>query len=694
MRTPYSIFAILASTLMLSLGQELEPDDASIADGLVLWLRDAANTYDDVEGVWADASGNERDLVAVGEVGDADNGDTPITYEAGTLVTINGSPFLDEDISAIYFEADINDLMVSSDLNGDAGMENLTIFVVYNVTMLGNASITRPVGVGSLAAVPTRENLGDHFNLGSDPSVRKDNGNVGAGEYAEGFPAESLFIRSARMTPAAIDEWFNTDGTATKVLNVAGSSYTTSSDEFYLGDLRAGVTTVPNWGASTAISDFDIVQVVVYNTALSDEEVVGVNEWLGANIEGLGEKSDPNIAAPRRFGFGELPILPQQVTEIIPVKNSGETQTLTISEVTLTGPQKDHFTINSAPETIAPGSSGDISITFDMKGLSGGFMANLEVKSDDPDKPSSMIALSAKVSDSRAPINHYRLDETEGEVVVDAAGNGLAGAYVAGAGSLTLGQEAVAAGTSVEFSGGAHVLLPNDVLDVLADSFSISIWARADSVAEENQTLFARGESNPVFALVMNENTLNWLVDDGAGLASDIQSEGIIQVGMDHHIVVAYKNTADEDGDRKLTLYVDGIVAGSKDDPIALNTFDSPEFFMAAFEGILPFAGRLDDAQFYDRALGQVEVTELLENPGEPLRTEIPAGGGATEITGVSRSAAGVSLALPEGTTYDIEYSLDLINWDSIASDVTGSYDDTDATRAAAANGFYRGVVK
>ena len=70
------------------------------------------------------------------------------------------------------------------------------------------------------------------------------------------------------------------------------------------------------------------------------------------------------------------------------------------------------------------------------------------------------------------------------------------------------------------------------------------------------------------------------------------------------------------------------------------------------------------------------------------------AGEGAPEITGVSRSAAGVSLSFPEGTTYDIEYSADLIAWETIASDVTGSYEDTDAARAAGSNGFYRGIAK
>ncbi len=71
-----------------------------------------------------------------------------------------------------------------------------------------------------------------------------------------------------------------------------------------------------------------------------------------------------------------------------------------------------------------------------------------------------------------------------------------------------------------------------------------------------------------------------------------------------------------------------------------------------------------------------------------------PGGEGAPEITGVSRTATSVLLTLPDGATYDIEYSLDLITWEPIASDVTGNYEDTDAARTGGSNGFYRGVVK
>ena len=136
------------------------------------------------------------------------------------------------------------------------------------------------------AQAATQANPGDHFNLGSDPSIRKDNGQIGFGNYSQAFPLQTTFIRTTRMSITGIDDWFNTDGTLENVFSTAAGSFTTSVDDFFLGDVRAGTTTVPGFGASVSLADFDIVQTLVYSSALSDEQVAGVNEWLVANPSG------------------------------------------------------------------------------------------------------------------------------------------------------------------------------------------------------------------------------------------------------------------------------------------------------------------------------------------------------------------------------------------------------------------------
>ncbi len=258
---------------------ELAPDDASISANLSAWFRDAANTFDPMTGVWADASGNGRDAVPVGLVNVAG----PVTYLAPTLATTSGGSFSPTELSSVHFSADVEDLLRVGDVNGNAAMASLTIFVVYNVTPAGaNTSNTRPVGIGSIAG--TQMNPGNHFNLGSDPSIRKDNGQLGAGLYSEPFPSSTTFLRAARMSPTAIDDWFNINGTLSKVFST-GPGYLTSVDDFFIGDLRAGVMNVPGISGSTnSPSNFDVIQTMVYNAALSDEQVAGVSEWLTNHV--------------------------------------------------------------------------------------------------------------------------------------------------------------------------------------------------------------------------------------------------------------------------------------------------------------------------------------------------------------------------------------------------------------------------
>jgi len=52
------------------------------------------------------------------------------------------------------------------------------------------------------------------------------------------------------------------------------------------------------------------------------------------------------------------------------------------------------------------------------------------------------------------------------------------------------------------------------------------------------------------------------------------------------------------------------------------------------------------------------------------------------------------ALQIPTGATYDIQFSADLISWDTIAEGITGSYTDQDAARVRLEEGHYRGALK
>ena len=291
----------VAGSIPSGVAQELAPDDPSVAADLAVWFRDAAGTFDPGTGVWADSSGNDRHAVPVGEV----DVNAPLTYVGPTASTTSGGAFSVDDVPAVRFSNDADDLLVAADLNGDVGLTDLTIFVVYNVDFLAaNPNLTRPVGIGSVSG--TQANPGNHFNLGSDPSIRKDNGQLGAGTYPVAFPPQTTLIRSARMSAASVDDWFNIDGTLQLGLNLTGVSYTTSVDDFFLGDLRCGNTPVPGFGAAIARADFDIVQTLAYAAALSDEQVAGINEWLANNLTGGSGGSGDDLAFTQIIVAGDL----------------------------------------------------------------------------------------------------------------------------------------------------------------------------------------------------------------------------------------------------------------------------------------------------------------------------------------------------------------------------------------------------
>ncbi len=252
-------------------GATLAPNDPSIGGSLQLWLTDAATNFSG--GTWADASGKGNHATTVGTVNVAG----PVTYGSPTLNLM--ATTIDQNSSAVDFAGNADDLLVAPNLNGNSGLSQLTIFSVYNVTLFGGTTnLTRPVGFGSISATQTL--VGNVFNLGGDPSIRKDNGNIGAGAYSEAHPVNVSFIRITRMDAGGVDEWFNTTTTLNPVLTNAGTAFTVAVDEFYLGDLRAGITPVPGQGTATAPSDFSISQVLVYNGALSDTQIAGINEWL------------------------------------------------------------------------------------------------------------------------------------------------------------------------------------------------------------------------------------------------------------------------------------------------------------------------------------------------------------------------------------------------------------------------------
>ncbi len=251
---------------------EIAPDNPALAENLILWLRTPNESYDEVTGTWLDASGNDHHAVAVGTSA------AGVEYAPGSLGVGNNPAIFAQAFGTVEFKADEDDMLISENINGGEGLANITIITVYKRAMVTgtNMSIIRPVGFGSWKL----DNRANNFDLGTDPSIRKDNGNIGAGSYSVAHPDDEFFIRAARLDEVnSVNEWFNVSGTLEKAITDAGGAYTTETNDFHLGDLR-----VDSSDEGNASADLSVAEVIVYNRALEEPEIQGVSEWLQANI--------------------------------------------------------------------------------------------------------------------------------------------------------------------------------------------------------------------------------------------------------------------------------------------------------------------------------------------------------------------------------------------------------------------------
>lgn len=255
---------------------ELAPNDLSIAENLVVWLRAPDVNFDEATGMWMDSSGKGHNAVPVPDLDQE--------YLAGKLSMGEPPQIFSQPFATLMFGADDADLMVAAETNGGEGFENITLVAVYKRIMeIGNPSSIRPVGMGAWIAGERSNN----FDLGSDPSIRKDNGNIGAGSYDVEHPDDTFLIRIARLdSQNGINEWFNVEGEFEKALTDTGNPYIVGTDNLYLGDLRQTAG-----GSGTA--DIDIAEVAVYNTALNEDQIQGISAWLQKNVGSGGGSSRP-----------------------------------------------------------------------------------------------------------------------------------------------------------------------------------------------------------------------------------------------------------------------------------------------------------------------------------------------------------------------------------------------------------------
>ncbi|MFT5189521.1 MAG: hypothetical protein ACI957_002551 [Verrucomicrobiales bacterium] len=362
--------------------------------------------------------------------------------------------------------------------------------------------------------------------------------------------------------------------------------------------------------------------VRVYEGALTAEEVQGLLTPDDSN-PGINLNQDQALNAGMLPGLSTAQELRFSIRNTVKPDDERGPETLTISSITVTGGDTDHFTLVSAPTSLEPGAAEDIVLSFDNKGKFGLFTLTMNAKSNDGDAEDQDVnfTVRATVVNPVGPIAHLPLDETAGDVATDTTGSGRNGTYV----GATLGQTGLTAssGTAVAFSGGSHAIVPGSAFSAL-NSFSVSLWANASSngnlEASDLRTMVGKGPESPAFGLLEGDGNLLWFREQGIAFATD---SAPITPGIVNHIVMRFDNGTG-------TLFVNGeALASDSLDPAD----DSGPFYIGAFNGALGFEGIIDDVQIYDLAITDEQVRFLMNNPGQVLT---PTGPTDTDLDGLS----------------------------------------------------------
>ena len=198
----------------------------------------------------------------------------------------------------------------------------------------------------------------------------------------------------------------------------------------------------------------------------------------------------------------------------------------------------------------------------------------------------------------------YRLDETSGTALADAAGSGL---NAAATGAVSFGPGAV--GSAVTLAGG-RVELPEGVVGA-ATSVTIATWVKLDTLATNSRIFdFGTGTTSYLFLTPRSASgTPRFAITTGGGAAEQrIDAAAPLTTGVWTHLAVTIAGGVG-------TLYVNGAVAGTNASmtltPASLGFTTNNWLGDSQFAADPALAGSLDEFRIATRALSAAEIQSL-----------------------------------------------------------------------------------
>ena len=410
---------------------------------------------------------------------------------------------------------------------------------------------------------------------------------------------------------------------------------------------------------------------------------------------------DPQATTLAELDFGTLPVGSPAVTGSLAIQNLGGSKTLEVTAVGVVGPLAANFTVTAFPATLAPGATGNISVTFDRMGGDGVYAAQLEITTNDPVRPLLTVPVKAEVAFVDPLLAWWPLDSD----ATDATGNGFDGIVLEPVVFGEAGANA-ATGSSAYFEGGGHIdvafdprLIPGAQVPNGSASFTVTLWAYPTAVGDGqyHSPFTYREEINgrvngPIIYNTFNGRWEYWAGNNGPSGSWNAFDGGAVVAEAWIHVAITYDA---ESTTRK--MFLDGVEVVNQIMGVSANTGRDMHIGAGQDDGLnFPWIGRLDDVGLFRRALSEAEVAQVMTGGVGSLSTPPPANPFAiTSITG-GPSAGQVTLVWTStaGASYRVHRSTNLTGWSALGQVVPGagastSFTDT-ALPAGAAQVFYR----